>query len=291
MKPLSWQVFPKENGIRLVYFLQKKAGESFSARFWKRVVEKNLCKVNGKRERFGSTLLKTNDTVELEKNWQNVMKEKDQASCLILYEDEWIVVLNKEASVVCEDKNFSPLLLTHRLDKDTSGILILAKTPEVKEKMGALFAERAILKTYLAVVEGKVEKEEGICKSLLARKRSYQGGVIWGSSHRGLEAITEWECLQREQKTSLLLCTPKTGRTHQIRVHMAEMGHPIIGDYQYGRKGAHYVKRHLLHAWKVEFLHPVSSERMSLKAPIPESSFAAFLQEEVRPLLELLPQR
>jgi 23S rRNA-/tRNA-specific pseudouridylate synthase len=276
MNAHRWQVTSRENGLRLVYFLQKRVSASLSARFWKRTVEKSLCKVNGFRERFGSKVLKTGDWVELEASWKSVMKEKEEMDCPILLQDDMLTIVSKPAGIVSEDKNFAPLLLTHRLDKDTSGLLILAKSTQAKDLVIGLFAKREIHKKYLAIVQGSVKNDQGVCKSLLARKRTFQGGAIWGSSHRGLEAVTEWQCLSRSENASLILCQPKTGRTHQIRVHMAELGHPILGDYQYGRKGlGSFWKRQLLHAQQLEFTHPKDQSSIQLEAPLPDDFLEA----------------
>lgn len=266
----AWLVTPKEDGLRLIYFLQSKSRLKYSARFWKRAVERNLCKVNGKRERFGSKVLKEKDRVELEKNWEERMGETPTLSCTILYEDEYLVVVDKPSGIVSNEEHFPSLFLTHRLDKETSGVFILAKTNAAKEAIMKLFKERAILKSYLALVEGSPKKEQGAIKSHLSRKSTYQGGTLWGSSPIGLEAITEWECLQRNPDSSLVLCKPKTGRMHQIRVHLKEMGHPIIGDYQYNPSSKISASRLHLHAWKIEFTHPFLSQPIAIEAPIPE---------------------
>jgi len=273
----TWSVTPKEDGLRLIYFLQSKSKTRYSARFWKRAVEKNLCKVNGKRERFGSKVLKEKDRVELEKNWAERMGEVPSLSCTILYEDEHLVIVDKPSGIVSDEDHFPSLFLTHRLDKETSGVFILAKNQVAKEAIMKLFKERAISKSYLALVEGSPKKDSGTIKSHLSRKSIYQGGTLWGSSPIGLEAITEWECLQRNPETSLILCKPKTGRMHQIRVHLKEMGCPILGDYQYNPSSKLSASRLHLHAWKIEFMHPFYSQPVSIEAPIPEIFSAEFL--------------
>ena len=199
----------------------------------------------------------------------------------VLYEDEELLICNKPPGVLSDNKTFNRafsqyrgvLKLAHRLDKETSGAIILAKTEVMLKKMEALFKERQVEKSYLALVDGIVKKEEGSIESYLEKKRVLHNQTIYGSSKsaRGKRALTHWKCIKRGKNYSLLLCQPHTGRTHQLRVHLSEMGHPILGDYQYGKRARlHAAKRQLLHAYLISFIHPTSHITISVKAPIPD---------------------
>jgi 23S rRNA pseudouridine1911/1915/1917 synthase len=182
--------------------------------------------------------------------------------------------------------------IVHRLDKDTSGVLVVAKNASTLNHLAEQFKSRTIRKTYLAVVHGEMDGEQGhialpIGRHPVARKRM----AVMENSHRhrrgagkSREAETRWVVRERLTNATWLELHPKTGRTHQIRVHCAAMGHPIVGDALYGRsrmgKGSasskeairhlRSVQRQMLHAWKLRFVHPVSGKTITFKAPIPD---------------------
>lgn len=240
---------------KLVAFLQAKLDGNYSGKFLRRLLEANLCRVNGKVERFGSKTVQKGDRVELAPGWKEPLLEKP-APLQTLYETSSFKIVDKPVGWVCHDKQVPPgHFLVHRLDKDTTGLLILAKETEARDELIDLFQQRKIEKTYLALVDGIPPSSEGVRKSFLGKKGSYQGQTIWGSCPKGLSAITHWKVLAVGEKASLLQCEPLTGRTHQIRVHMAEMGHPILVDRQYAAsfRSPLFAKRPLLHAYRLRF--------------------------------------
>lgn len=252
---------------KLVAFLQGQLG-NYSGKFIRRLLEANLCRINGRIERFGSKVVKGGDSIELAPSWQSLLIRK-MGRIATIYEDELLKVINKPAGFICEDrevvKAFGPNhYLVHRLDKDTTGLLILAKNIQMRDELMALFEGREVHKEYLALVDGVPKENEGTRKSLLAKKGAYEGQTIWGSSPRGLTAITHWKKLAVGKNASLVLCTPETGRTHQIRVHMAEMGHPILVDRQYAKqfRCQQFIQRPLLHAFRLQF------KGLDLRAPL-----------------------
>ena len=137
--------------------------------------------------------------------------------------------------------------------------------------MVELFKRKEVEKEYLAVVDGVIKEEAHTIRSKLAPRHYFQGQTLYGSSSKGQEAITKWEKIDQGTRSSFLICHPLTGRTHQIRVHLKEAGHPILGDYQYARvfHAPYPAKRHLLHAYKVGFIHPKTGERVEIVAPLP----------------------
>jgi 23S rRNA pseudouridine955/2504/2580 synthase/23S rRNA pseudouridine1911/1915/1917 synthase len=199
-----------------------------------------------------------------------------------LFEDEALLVYNKPAGINSDEKGILQLWkstlphlqLVHRLDRDTTGILLLAKQPAIFDQLVSQFKQYQVNKRYLAIVDGGMEQAKGKIENYLGKKRAYAGQTIWGAvaSSKGLYAYTEWERLKKGHRASLVACYPKTGRTHQIRVHMAEMGHPILGDFQYGKQFQceHRPPRTLLHAESIQFKHPLSGREMSLTAPLPD---------------------
>lgn len=263
----KWKVHASQ---KLVPFLQAQMGK-YSGKFLrKNLLEAQFCRINGTIERFGSRQLMKGDLIEIASNWESRSCDKKIVP-EIVYEDDLVQVINKPTGLVCNDTNFAPLYLVHRLDKGTTGLLILAKTKKVKEDFIVIFEKRAVKKKYLAIVDGVMKDQEGECRSLIGKKGFFEGQTIWGSvENQGLEAITRWRCLTRGHNCSLVECEPVTGRTHQIRVHMAEMGHPILGDGQYGKnfRCSFFASRHLLHAAELQFSW--QGKGLELKAQVPQ---------------------
>jgi RluA family pseudouridine synthase len=276
----KWRVTDKQAGMRLLQFLREHCPEAPSVKAIKRAIDGKLCSVNNRIQLFSSYLLEENDTVVLNEAAFSEKKETKTFKIPLLYEDNELLILSKPSGLLSDKKAIQSYLpeckgfsLVHRLDKETSGVLILAKTPEAKKKMIALFKERSICKLYLALVDGVVVKNEGTIDNYLGKKHSYQGQTIYGSvdEKKGQRAITHWKCLKRGKSASVLCCELHTGRTHQLRVHLSSMGHPILGDVQYGKKFLCGLKpkRNLLHAYSVAFKHPTMGKSIKIVAPIP----------------------
>ncbi len=179
--------------------------------------------------------------------------------------------------------------LCHRLDKETSGVLLVSKDERARCLLGRQFEERKVQKTYLAVVEGAPEREEGIIDLPLAPdpKSPIRLKMEARRDGRGRPALTRYKVLERGERFSLVQVRPATGRQHQIRVHLAAIGHPIVGDKIYGPEERLFLRaleggltpeekerlvlpRHALHAWKLRFHHPFREEEMEVTAPLPE---------------------
>jgi 23S rRNA pseudouridine955/2504/2580 synthase/23S rRNA pseudouridine1911/1915/1917 synthase len=279
---LEWMVTQEESGSKLLSFLTQRLEGKYSARFLKRLIEHNGCQINGKTERFASTLLGRGDHVCLYLEQAVSPPLHVAESARILFEDDALLVYNKPAGINSDEKGIlqlwratdRSLRLVHRLDRDTTGILILAKQPVVFEHLVQQFKQFEVEKRYLAIVDGLLDQAKGKVENYLGKKRAYAGQTIWGavSASRGLYACTEWERLKRGRGASLVACHPKTGRTHQIRVHLAEIGHPILGDFQYGKhfQCAYHPLRILLHAEAIRFHHPMTGVEMHLTAPLPD---------------------
>jgi len=230
----------------------------------------------------------------------NVLKRKRSEKPKILYQDESIAVLNKPAGLVVNraettkkqtlqdwvEKNLKSQIsnlkyfrsgIIHRLDKDTSGIILIAKTREAFENLQRQFKERRIEKHYIALVHGEVKPAEGIIRVPISRSPfdRKKFGIFLG----GKEAETRYKVLSIKYKGgsfySLLELEPRTGRTHQIRVHLKYLGHPIVGDKFYaGRKTFRadclWCPRQFLHASAISFFHPKTTERLEFYSSLPK---------------------
>ena len=220
----------------------------------------------------------------------------------VLYEDAHLLVLNKAAGMVVHPSpgNVSGTLvnallahctqlsgiggverpgIVHRLDKDTSGAIVVAKDDATHRSLARQFAERQVKKRYLAIVCGDIRDAEGMIDAAVGRHPVYRQKM---STHTrvGRQAVTEFHVLERFGLYTLVELCPHTGRTHQIRVHMAAVGHPLLGDPTYGRYRkelqrsplAHqlsWFRRQALHAWTLGFVHPASGEWLECHAPLP----------------------
>lgn len=243
---MEWQVVEGDAGKKLTHFLQEKLG-NHSLKKLKRLLEANCCQVNGQMERFASRRLRRGDRVGFQE------REMQKAPLQILYEDNHYRIINKPAGVISEDLQE---LLVHRLDKDTSGVMVLPKSQEAHDILMAQFRERTVYKHYLAYVDGVPSETKGVIKTMMQNKT----------------AITEWSLERQEKGCALINCYPKTGRTHQIRIHMNELGHPVLGDYHYCRRFAtgHRPQRQLLHAAEIRFFHPFKEDLITVRAPVPD---------------------
>ncbi len=180
---------------------------------------------------------------------------------------------NKEGHADCLEnralKEFPDARVVHRLDRGTSGILIMALNPNSHRHLGLQFEKRKTAKTYIAEVIGFVEKDNGHIE-LPMRTDWYNRPKQMVDTYFGREAITDWEVISRASETTRLKLHPKTGRSHQLRVHLQELGHPILGDSFYAPDYAVAMSnRLLLHAETLELFHPNNGERVSFTSPCP----------------------
>lgn len=206
----------------------------------------------------------------------------------ILHEDPAIIILNKPAGLVvhpgagnAEGTVVNALLhhcggiaevggvgrpgIVHRLDKETSGCIVVAKTDSAHRALSGQFAARKVEKTYLALVEGCPRMPHGTIDAPIARHKVHRQRMAVDA--RGREAVTRYRVLASQDGKALVECRPQTGRTHQIRVHLKHIGHGIVGDPIYGRRGTQL--RHFLHAWKLAFEHPADGKPVAFTAPLP----------------------
>lgn len=279
-----WEVSAKHSGVSLQVFLKEMLGEGVSGKQIKRLIDAGKCLLNRKPERFASRLVGAGDKVELDVSTAPSEKTRKTApvdSSLVLYSDDDLIAYNKPAGISSDSpdlldalqKRFGACILLHRLDKDTTGILLFARNEAAAAAVEKQFKQRIVKKTYLAFVKGTPSKSSGMIENFLGKLHVFHGQTVWGVVPRdkGLLAKTGWEIKERGKGAALLICRPETGRTHQIRVHLSNLGFPILGDHQYGGAfdGEFRPQRTLLHASEVAFQHPKSGQLITIKSPLP----------------------
>ncbi|MGM9529210.1 MAG: RluA family pseudouridine synthase [Phascolarctobacterium sp.] len=211
----------------------------------------------------------------------------------IIYEDDDVIVVNKARGMVVHPAagNYSGTLvnallyhcknlsgingvirpgIVHRLDKDTSGIMICAKNDEAHLSLSQQIQAKTAQRTYLAVVRGNIKTDSGTIETQIARDKNDRQKMAVVKEN-GREAITDYEVVERFGKYTIVRCKLRTGRTHQIRVHMEYLGYPLVGDPKYSpMKTPFAIKGQALHSQTLEFTHPRTGERMQFEAPLPE---------------------
>lgn len=225
----------------------------FSNKQVRKAIDGGCCLLNGKVHRVATTPVEKRDQISfLEKRWL-LLKEKPSLS--LVYEDQFLSIMEKPTGISCETNKWPGLV--HRLDKETSGLLIFAKEKEAEKKMKQLFQNGQIEKKYFAIVVGQLDREKIISLPIgrLGREKGFEHFGIVSSAPL---AITKVVPLASRGRFTYVACYPKTGKTHQIRIHLASLGLPILGDLLYAPQ--HPSSRMYLHAEELRFPHPITGE-------------------------------
>jgi 23S rRNA pseudouridine1911/1915/1917 synthase len=298
---LTFHVAPEDVGVRLDAYLATRIAGWSRARL-QRLIDAEDVLVNGKPAK-PSYKLRENDELEVELTAPAAASFTPEPIPIeIVYEDETLVVVNKPAGLVVHPAagihsgtlanalayHFQQLPdsgagvrpgIVHRLDRDTSGLLVVAKTEAALEHLSDQFRDRTVFKSYVALVHGRVNTDSGRIDQPLARDASNRTrmAVVRG----GRSALSLYRVRQRFNRFTVLDVELKTGRTHQIRVHLAWLKHPVVGDETYGggrdntiqdaklRAHVRNLGRHFLHAEKLAFTHPRTHERVEFSSPLP----------------------
>ncbi len=258
-----------------------------------RLIEEGNILVNGQKKKI-SYKVQTGDNIEI-----NIPEAKETSikaeniPVEVVYEDNDIIVVNKPKGMVVHPANGNPdgtLVnaimamckgslsgiggeirpgIVHRLDKDTSGLLIVAKNDLAHINMSNQIKDRQVKKIYIALVKGNINENEATINMPIGRSTKDRKKMAVRKD--GKEAVTHFKVLKRYKDYTLLKVKIDTGRTHQIRVHMAEIGHPVVGDMVYSKgKNEFGVEGQMLHAQSLDFKHPITGKKMHLEAKLPE---------------------
>lgn len=291
-------VEPGQKGQRLDVFLAAALGPDLSRSCLKQLIESNKVQVVGKRARAGLKLSGGEEIIVNVPLAEPLKLVPEDWPLAVVYEDEYLLVIDKPAGIVvhpapghCRGTLVNALLahcgdqlsgigerlrpgIVHRLDKDTSGLLVVAKTEIAHHGLTAALKARTVKRGYLCLAHGRIKPDQGIVDAPIGRhpKMRLKMAVVPG----GRPARTYFTVLERVGNYSYLEATLDTGRTHQIRVHLAFINHPVVGDPLYGhRQGNLGLTRQFLHAAKLSFTHPVTGEQLEFTSPLPEELTSA----------------
>lgn len=291
MTVLKYNICPGQSGDRIDKFLSEAMVDK-SRSYIQGLVEKGNVKVNGR-------IVKSNYKVKEEDEIELIIPDPvgleikgEDIPLNILYEDNDVLVVDKPQGMVvhpaagnyngtlvnailnhCEDlSGINGVIrpgIVHRIDKDTAGVLVIAKNDAAHNKLSEQLKDHSMTRVYVALVEGIIKEKEGTIDAPLGRHpvERKKIAVLKGGRH----AVTHFKVMEAFKNNTLVECRLETGRTHQIRVHMAHIGHPLVGDPVYGYKKQKFkLEGQLLHAKVLGFIHPTSGEYMEFESPLPD---------------------
>lgn len=288
---ITVQAEAQDKGKRIDKFISEVVDDATRS-YIQKLISEGLVEIQGKKVTKSGNKLKGNESITINLPEDEVLELVPEDIPLdIIYEDSDIIVVNKGPDMVVHPAhgNYSGTLvnallyhtkelsgingdirpgIVHRLDKDTSGIIVVAKNNVAHENLAKMFKEKNLEKTYMCIAKGIFKDKEGRLETLIGRdpKDRKKMAVV---EENGKLAISNYKVLDESKNHSLVEVKIETGRTHQIRVHMKYLNHPIMGDTTYGN-GSDGAKRQILHAYKLKFIHPGTGEEMTVVAPLPE---------------------
>lgn len=295
-RPIELFVSGNEARLRLDQFLAKRLPE-FSRSRLQQLIRGGFVRLNGSISQ-PRQIVRPNDKIDLIEPPPEKTEILPQPIPLeILFEDDDLIVINKPAGLVVhpgaghrEHTLVNALLnhcvtlsgiggqerpgIVHRLDKETSGCLVVAKNDATHRELSRQFAARSVEKIYLALVTGRLPKTAGMIEDKIGRHPIHRQRMS-ATTLRGRTAKTEYRVIRSSDRASLVKCRLHSGRTHQVRVHLHHLGHPVLGDKVYAPHLAKAFPRQMLHAWKLGFRHPRTEEWKSFEAPLPDDLAAA----------------
>lgn len=275
----------EDAGQRLDVFLAN-FDDSKTRSMYKKLIEERYVTVNGSAAK-ASYKINAGDVIEIREK-ESKRFEKIDMDIKVLYEDDDIAVIDKPRGLIVHPTNDEEISLVnfllyrfaslsdidetrpgiiHRLDKDTSGLIIIAKNNEAHEKMKELFKSREIYKEYITIAVGNFDDEVTLVDKGIMRDPIKK--IKMCASDEGKRAISEIHLLKQNDDYSYLKVIIKTGRTHQIRVHLAYLNHPVLGDKTYGYRGKIKMDGQVLHCRKVSFIHPITNNLIEIEREVP----------------------
>ena len=287
-----------EKNERIDKYLSSKLDDSFSRAKIQKLIDEELILVNDKVIK-SSYKVSNGDVILITDKEEDMSVKPEKMDIDIVYEDDDVMVINKKSGVVVHPApgNYSGTLvnglmylskdlshvngefrpgIVHRIDKDTSGLLIVAKNDKAHRILAEELKEKKIKRKYIALVSGVINHDIGEIDAPIGRDPSDRKNMCVTSTN-SKDAITHFRVLERYKNASLIECELETGRTHQIRVHMKYINHPVINDPVYG-KNNHGEFGQLLHAKEITFTHPTTKEVMTFSCEVPEE-FNKILEE------------
>jgi 23S rRNA pseudouridine1911/1915/1917 synthase len=288
--PIQFVVSANEAKLRLDQFLAKRLREYSRSRL-QQLIRNGFVRLNEQTTR-PRQVVRSGDKIDLiEPPVKKIETRPEPIPLDVLFEDDDIIVINKPAGLTVhpgagqrEHTLVNALLshcatlsgiggkerpgIVHRLDKETSGCLVVAKNDIAHRELSKQFAARTVQKVYLALVAGKLRKAAAVIEEKIGRHPVHRQRMRV-TSLRGRTAKTEYRVIRSSEQASLIECRLHSGRTHQIRVHLHHLGHAILGDKVYAPRFAKNFLRQMLHAWKLGFRHPRSGEWRNFEAPLP----------------------
>ncbi len=294
MKKELIRVNEENENERLDVFLTQNLKDIPSRTFIKKLIDNNQVTVNGKICKAHYKVI-NGDEISIEVPQEETLDERIKPENIpldIFYEDDTLVVVNKPAGMLVHPatgcysgtlvnallyhcRNLSDVNsvlrpgIVHRLDQETSGLLVVAKNNTAHVNLSRQFEKRRVKKKYLALVAGRVEFDEGLIDASLGRHPRYHDRKAVVLDEEARKAKTFYKVIRRFKEASLVALFPHTGRTHQLRVHMAHLGHPILGDEKYGKKNT--FPRLALHAQGLGFFHPKTTHFLEFSCPPPQA--------------------
>lgn len=288
---ITVQANENDKGKRIDSFLNEVI-EDATRSYIQKIIDGGYVEITGKKTTKSGNKLKGTETIVVnlpEDETLDLIPEDIPLE--IIYEDSDIVVINKAPNMVVHPAhgNYNGTLvnallyhikdlstingvirpgIVHRLDKDTSGVIVVAKHDEAHTTLSDMFKEKSLEKTYVCIAKGIFKEKSGRIETLIGRdpRDRKKMAVV---TENGKNAISNYEVLDESKNYSLVKVRIETGRTHQIRVHMKSLNHPILGDATYGNS-TDEIDRQMLHAYRLKFTHPISKKEMVVTAPIPE---------------------
>jgi 23S rRNA pseudouridine1911/1915/1917 synthase len=288
--PIEFLVSPNDARLRLDQFLAKELPEYSRSRL-QQLIRSGFVRLNKQTTR-PRQIVRGGDKIHLiEPPLEKIEMRPEPIPLDVLFEDDDLIIINKPADLTVhpgagqrEHTLVNALLshyttlsgiggkerpgIVHRLDKETSGCLVVAKNDIAHRELSKQFAARTVEKIYLALVAGKLRKPTGVIEENIGR-HPIQRKRMSVASKRGRAAKTEYRVIRSSDQASLVECRLHSGRTHQIRVHLHHLGHPVLGDKIYAPRFTKNFPRQMLHAWKLGFRHPCTGEWRSFEASLP----------------------